>query len=63
VTDHTPLRLQAVNDALQTVNALLERLLEEFEVDEQDELVRLITGVRGALLEIAAELSGFSRAD
>jgi hypothetical protein len=48
-----------VNDAVQTVGDLLERLLEEWELDEDDERVRLISGVRGAVFQIAAESGGF----
>jgi len=41
------------------VNALLERLLEERGLDDHDELVRMISGVRGALLGIAADYGAF----
>jgi hypothetical protein len=55
-------RLAANNDAAQTTNPLLERLVEEFELDDEDEVVRLIAGVRGALAQIAAEAGGFDSA-
>jgi hypothetical protein len=61
VTDDAPIRLRALNDAFQTVSDLYDRLEEEWELDpEDDEILGLIAGIRGALLQIAVhEYGGF----
>jgi hypothetical protein len=52
-------RLQALKDAFQTMSDLYDRLEEEWELDpENDEILGLIAGIRGALLQVAVQESG-----
>lgn len=53
--EDVPIRLQALNDAFQTVSDLYDRLEEEWELDQEDELLTLIAGVRGAVAQLAAD--------
>lgn len=54
VIDDPLVHVQTLGDALQTIEALLGRLAEQG-LDERDELVRLMSGVRGAVVQIALE--------
>ena len=44
-----------MNDAVQTVSDLYDRLEEEWELEPEDELLGLVACVRGALVQVAVE--------
>ena len=61
VTDDVPIRLRALHDAFEAVGDLYDRLEDEWELDQEDDLLNLIAGDRGAVAQLAVEAGGLDR--